>query len=330
MASFWKHLDALRACVFRIAVTVGAITLFSFLFDIRTVELFGLAVPYPYPDLYTTVSTRVFLQIKADLLPQTVRLVALTPWAAMMIQFQISLILGMIIGMPMIIYQVGKFLGPALKTHEKRMMLRLVAPATALFVMGNLFAYYLIIPFSIDFLYNFAFAMGIEQYFSVEDFFSFVLMFVLAFGVVFELPVIMVGLSSLGIVSPDFWKEHWRWAVLISMIFAAVITPDGTGVTMLMVVIPMLFLYFVGYIISKSKQRTFTVGLMLAGTGCAAVLLSGLEEAFGLPLGVENGPSFGWPGWLVVGAGLAVYLVGLSLMGSSFRNVQTKRDLAKR
>ena len=73
MASFWKHLDALRACVFRIAVTVGAITLFSFLFDIRTVELFGLAVPYPYPDLYTTVSTRVFLQIKADLLPQTVR-----------------------------------------------------------------------------------------------------------------------------------------------------------------------------------------------------------------------------------------------------------------
>jgi len=330
MASFWKHLDALRSCVFRIAITVGAITLFTFLFDIRTVELFGFAVPYPYPDLYTTVSTRVFLQIKHDLLPQTVRLVALTPWAAMMIQFQISLILGVIFGMPMIIYQLGKFLGPALKLHEKRLMFRMVLPASVLFVMGNLFAYYLIIPFSIDFLYNFAFAMGIEQYFSVEDFFSFVLMFMLAFGVVFELPVIMVGLSSMGIVSPDFWKEHWRWAVLISLIFAAVITPDGTGVTMFMVVVPMLLLYFIGYVISKSGSKLLAVGLLLAGIGSAVVLFAGLRESFGLQPGGGGNFSFGWPVWLVVGLGSLTYITGILMAGASLRNESGKRELPKR
>jgi sec-independent protein translocase protein TatC len=330
MESFWKHLDALRACFSRIALTVGGITLFVFLFDIRTGELFGFPVMYPYPDVYTTISTRVFLQIKHDLLPASVRLIALTPWAAMFIQFQISLMLGVIIGMPMIVYQMGKFLGPALKRHEKRLIIRLVLPATVLFIMGNLFAYYLIIPFSIDFLYNFAFAMGVEQYFSVEEFFSFVLMFVIAFGVVFELPVIMVGLSSLGIVSPDFWKEHWRWAVLISMIFSAIITPDGTGVTMFMVAIPMLFLYFIGYIVSKSNDKMLTIGLMLAGTGCLAVLLSVIRHAFSLPLGVQNHLSFGLPDWLVVGAGTATFLVGLSMVGISLGNVFRKRVRTKR
>lgn len=330
MESFWKHLDALRACVFRITVTVGAITLFVFLFDIRTGELFGLTVPYPYPDVYTTISTRVFLQIKHDLLPQTVRLVALTPWAAMFIQFQISIILGIIMGMPMIVYQIGKFLGPALKRHEKRLIIRLVLPATVLFIMGNLFAYFLIIPFSIDFLYNFAFAMGIEQYFSVEEFFSFVLMFVVAFGVVFELPVIMVGLTSLGIVSPDFWKEHWRWAVLISLIFAAVITPDGTGVTMFMVAIPMLFLYFIGYIVSKSQEKMRTVGLMLAIIGCAMVLLSGIWQTFDLPWEAQNYLSLGLPDWLAVGAGMATYIIGLLMVGASMGDASKERPATKR
>ena len=255
LAGLWKHVDALRSCIYHIVLAVGAITFFAFLFDIRTVQLFGLTVPYPYPDIYQTVSTRVFLQIKHDLLPPAVKLLALTPWAAMMIQFQISVIMGIILGMPVIVYETGKFLGPALRRQEKRLVLRLVVPATALFILGVVFAYRLIIPFSINFLYDFAFAMGIEQYFSVEEFFSFVLMFMLAFGVVFELPVIMVGLTSMGLVRADFWKEHWRWAVLLSLIFAAVITPDGTGVTMMMVALPMLLLYALGYAISKARDR---------------------------------------------------------------------------
>ena len=206
----------------------------------------------------------------------------------------------------------------------------MVLPASVLFVMGNLFAYYLIIPFSIDFLYNFAFAMGIEQYFSVEDFFSFVLMFMLAFGVVFELPVIMVGLSSVGIVSPDFWKEHWRWAVIISLIFAAVITPDGTGVTMFMVVVPMLLLYFTGYVISKSGSKMLAVGLLLAVIGSALVLFAGLRESFGLHPGGGGYFTFGWPVWLVVGAGSLTYFIGILMAGASLRDAPGKSELPKR
>lgn len=327
--SFWKHLDALRACVFHIAIAVGGITLFSFLFDIRTVQLFGLAVPYPYPDIYQTVSTRVFLQIKHDLLPSTVKLVALTPWAAMMIQFQISLAMGIILGMPVIVHEIGKFLGPALKSRERRLMVRLVVPATALFVLGVLFAYLLIIPFSISFLYDFAFAMGIEQYFSVEDFFSFVMMFMLAFGVVFELPVIMVGLSSTGLVSPDFWKEHWRWAVLLTLVFAAVITPDGTGITMFLVAVPMLGLYLTGYLISKSQNKLRAVGALLAAVGLAAFLLAGPFASFGLLPAGRDIVTFGWHLRLASVAGAATFALGLALVAASFGGAGTEREPAK-
>jgi sec-independent protein translocase protein TatC len=329
MAGFWKHMEALRSCIFRIAIAVGAITLFSFIFDIRTVQLFGVAVPLPYPDIYMTVSTRVFLQIKHDLLPPTVKLVSLTPWAAMMIQFQISLAMGIILGMPVIVYEVGRFLGPALKRRERRLILRMVVPATALFVLGVLFAYLLIIPFSISFLYDFAFAMGIEQYFSVEDFFSFVMMFMLAFGVVFELPVIMVGLSSTGLVSPDFWKEHWRWAVLLTLVFAAVITPDGTGITMFLVAVPMLVLYLTGYVISKSQNRLRAVGLLLAAVGLAAFLLAGPLALLGLLPGGPDIVSFGLHLRLASAAGIASFVIGLLLVAASIGGESGGGETAK-
>ena len=90
----------------------------------------------------------------------------------------------------------------------------------------------------------------------LSEFLDFVLWFSLAFGIAFELPVVMYGLSYLGIVTPEFWKKNWRYATIAIFIFGAVITPDGSGVTMMLVSIPMLFLYVAGYIavVQRSKR----------------------------------------------------------------------------
>ncbi len=309
--SFWKHLDALRKCILRIALTIGIISFFCFSFDIRAWEVGGVGIPYPYPDIMSPFATDVFLRMSQDLLPPDAELVALTPWAAIMIQFQISIMLGIFLGMPFIVSEIAKFLGPALRTREKQLILRLALPSGILFLLGAMFAYFFILPFSIDFLYQFAAAMGVRQFFTIDQFVNFVLMMTFAFGVIAELPVIIVGLSSLGIVSPEFWMRNWRWAALISMIFAAIITPDGTGVTMTMIAVPMMTLYFSGCAIALSKNKILSIGLMISGLGCVVALASWLHDAMRLDVGGNNFGSFGWRNWLVAGVGLSTYALGM-------------------
>ena len=310
-ASFWDHLNALKKCILRIALTVGIISFFCFTFDIRNGDIGGISVPYPYPDIMSPIATKVFLRISHDLLPPDARLVALTPWAAVMIQFQISTMLGISLGMPVIVNEIGKFLGPALRMREKQFVLRLALPSGVLFFLGALFAYLFILPFSIEFLYQFANAMGVEQLFTIDKFVNFVLMMTFAFGVIAELPVIIVGLSSLGIVSPAFWIRNWRWAALLSMIFAAIITPDGTGITMMMVAAPMMTLYFFGCVIVVSKNKTLTIGLMVAALGCVVAVASWLHDAMRLDIGGDGFGYFGWKNWLFVGVGLVAYAIGM-------------------
>lgn len=312
-ASFWDHVNALRRCILRIAIIVGVISFFCFTFDIRTADIGPVDVPYPYPDILHPIATKVFLRISSDLVPPDTELVALTPWAAVMVQFQVSIMLGISLGMPLIVNEIGRFLGPALRTRERQVILRLALPSGFLFFLGALFAYLFILPFSIEFLYQFAAAMGVQQLFTVDQFVNFVLLMTFAFGVIAELPVIIVGLSSLGIVSPEFWTKNWRWAALISMIFAAMITPDGTGITMMMIAAPMMTLYFSGCAIAISKNKALTIGLIISVSGCVVVVASWLHDAMRIDMGGDSFGAFGWKNWLSVGAGLVAYAMGMTL-----------------
>ena len=174
---------------------------------------------------------------------------------AIFIQFQIGLVLAFMISMPYLVHVVGQFLAPALKGRETRLLKRVSLPATLLFILGCAFSYYWITPWTLHFLYGYVFAMDIAPFLSVTSFVNFVLLFVLAFGIVFELPIIMVGITSLGIVDAAFWARHWRWAAVACFVFGAVITPDGSGITMIMVALPMLGLYGAGYAVSRLVQK---------------------------------------------------------------------------
>ena len=249
--SFWEHLSELRGCVVRIGLTIAGTSLFFFIFGLRPGELFGFDIVYPYPDMTNNISNLVFLQIKNDLLPGNLQLFPMRLIDPILINVQISLFLGIFCSTPMIFIQVGYFIGPGLYDHEKGMLKWIALPATLLFALGCLFSYFIITPFMIDFMYMYIESMDTVPIVSIADFISFILMMTLAFGLMFELPIFMVGFTRLGLVSPDFWKRHWRAALIIMAFIGAIITPDGSGITMMIVVAPMAVLYVVGYFGSR-------------------------------------------------------------------------------
>jgi sec-independent protein translocase protein TatC len=251
--------------VIKIVITVLAIGLFTFLFGLRTANVGGVTLLYPYPDMYNNINTLIFAKMQIDFLgvTPTIELIQIGVADAMIIQLELSLFLGLTFGMPVIVYQIYRFLKPALKSNEKSMIMAIAVPATILFILGSMFAYVLIIPFTFEFLYGYTIAMGVSPTLSMEKFLSFILLFQTAFGIVFEMPVIQYGLTKLRLVKPQFWIDNWKYAFVAMIIFAAVITPDGSGITQMMIAVPMLGLYFLGYLIARhtyNKQQKLERG----------------------------------------------------------------------
>jgi sec-independent protein translocase protein TatC len=248
---FLRHLEALRKHILRIVCSVVGISLFCFLFGIRWFTFSGISFPYPFPTLSDNISSMVFDRLAADLIPGDVELIMIHPIDAVLTNLQLSFFIGFSIGMIVIAREMAAFLSPALKEKEKRLVVRFSIPALLLFISGCLFSYFLITPFTFAFLYEFGSAMGIQKMLVVTEFVSFLIIMILGFGLIFELPVLMFALTRIGIVTPDFWKRHWRISLLAMIIVAGVITPDTTGITQIIVVIPMAILYGIGYLISK-------------------------------------------------------------------------------
>lgn len=124
-----------------------------------------------------------------------------------------------------------------------------------LFVSGIIFSYILVIPFVLDFLYSYGQAIGVETFLNIDSFISFVLQFFLGFGITFELPMIMYAIALTGVLNALFWRKNFRYAIILFVIFGAIITPDGSGITMWLVTLPMLLLYFIGMIVIENRDK---------------------------------------------------------------------------
>ena len=161
-------------------------------------------------------------------------------------QMEIGLLLTLILGMPWIVHEVGAFLVPALRRNERALLRQIGIPATALFALGTGIGLFFLTPFTFRLLFLYVAAMRLEPVLGVQDFVTFALVYSLAFGVVFELPVFVYALTRLGVVKAAAWRKHWRGAVLGALIFGMIVTPDNSGITMLLIAMPMIALYLGG------------------------------------------------------------------------------------
>jgi sec-independent protein translocase protein TatC len=256
--SISEHINELRSRTLHIVLSIIVITIFSMSFGIRTFELSSsLLFYYPYPDPLNNIAVQITSYMKDTLLPSQVKLIQTAPGQAFFSQIYISVLIGIVCSMPIIVKEIFGFISPAID-KQRRMKVGIVnvsiIPTISLFIFGIIFSYVLIIPFTLNFLYSYGQAIGVETFFNISDFISFVLQFLLAFGIAFELPVLMYTISLTGIIDARFWRNKFRYAVIVFVIFGAVITPDGSGITMWLVAGPMILLYLLGMIFIKRKE----------------------------------------------------------------------------
>ncbi len=253
-----EHIEELRVRVFRIALSIIIITVFAMSFDLRPVEVGGLPLAYPYPDPIHNVSTRLTFYMQDTLLPEGVKLIQTAPGQAFFAQIYVSALIGVIASIPLIVREISAFISPAISTNMKIGILNVFLPAVVLFVAGIVFSYYVVIPFTLDFLYQYGQALNVATFLTISDFITFVMQFFLGFGIAFQLPIVMYGVSLTGAVSPRFWRDNFRYAAIILVVFGAIITPDGSGVTMWFVAGPMFALYLAGLLIVERRAATKT------------------------------------------------------------------------
>jgi sec-independent protein translocase protein TatC len=196
-------------------------------------------------------SVQVFKKLEREFVPSGVQLIVTNPWSGFIAQLKIVVILAFIITFPYFLYKIIKYLSPALFIDEKRTVLRSVIMFSLLFLLGCIFAYFFMIPLTFKLMYPFASSLGVITFFSLDAFMSWVIAILITTGTIFLLPVFMLVLSFLGIVSSDFWKRKWRSAFLFLLIFSAIITPDQTGVTMIILFVPLAVLYWVGSLLAN-------------------------------------------------------------------------------
>jgi sec-independent protein translocase protein TatC len=170
------------------------------------------------------------------------------PVEAFMVRLKLSFIAGFLLSFPFILFRVWAFIAPGLFEHERRVIIPLILPATLLFYTGVIFAYWIMVPIVLGFLLRFG-TMLLEPLISISKYFEFVARICFAFGIVFQLPMVIIFLTWAGVVSPKTLLRQWRWAVLAIFVTGAVLTPPDPASQLLMA-LPLVVLFLVSTLLS--------------------------------------------------------------------------------
>ncbi len=166
-----------------------------------------------------------------------------------------SLVTGLILAFPYVIWQLWSFIKPALYSNERTRTTGLVFWVSLLFAIGVLFGYYVIAPLSINFLANYTLDESIKNQFDITSYISTLYLLVLGSGLIFQVPVIVYLLSKLGIMTPEFMRKYRKHSVVVIFVIAAVITPSPDIFTQLLVALPLLLLFEISIYISAGVNK---------------------------------------------------------------------------
>jgi sec-independent protein translocase protein TatC len=230
---FLAHLEELRKRLVVCAIAVGAGFVISYIFSKQLFSILTL----PLTKVLPPESTLIFTS-----LPE------------MFIAYiKVALIAGIILAAPVIFYEIWMFIAPGLYRKEKRYFIPFVLFSTILFVVGSLFGYFVVFPYGFKFFISLA-TEDIQALPSVKQYFSFAIRLLLAFGLVFEMPIAVLFLTKIGLITPESMKKYRKFAILGSFILAAILTPPDVA-TQLMMALPVIILYELSIFISKAVYR---------------------------------------------------------------------------
>ena len=239
--TFWDHLDVLRVSVFRIATVLVAVAIGLFAFK-----------DFLFDDLILAPSKSDFFLYKWVGADFSLSLVNIEVTAQFMIHMKMALLCALVLTCPYIIYQIWKFIAPALYDNERKTVGKAFLFASVLFYIGVAVGYMFIFPLMLNFFADYQVSSDVPNMFSLSSYISLLTAMVVTFGIVFEFPTIVALLSALGILRKGIMRKYRRHAICAVVILAAVITPSGDPFSLAVVALPLYLLYEFSVFICKS------------------------------------------------------------------------------
>ena len=241
--SFWDHLEALRQGLFRvvIALLVAFVALFffkDFLFD----------------QLILAPTRNDFFFYKWFGMETGLQLVNIELSTQFMVHMRVTFMCAFILCCPYVLFEIWRFIAPALYQHEKKATRRAFLFASFLFYLGIAVGYCIILPLMVNFFDGYKVSEAVTNTISLNSYISTVNSTVLLFGIVFEIPTLVAVLSQIGLLTRETLVGGWKWAVLIIAVLAAIITP-ADPFSMLIAAIPLSLLYGISILVCKPKQE---------------------------------------------------------------------------
>lgn len=257
--SFFDHIDVLRKHLLRALAVVTVFTCVAFYYSDF---IWGNVIMGPKDPTFWTY--RMMCKLVA-LFPSIGNDFCITKIDAKIINTEMSgqftlqmnscITAGLILGVPYLLFEIWLFIKPALLENERKSASGFVFFASLLFLAGILFGYYIIAPLSINFLINFTVDPSIQNTFTIDSYLSTILTLTLGTGIIFQLPVVIFILSKLGVMTPQFMRASRRYAAVLILIIAAIVTPTADPYTMMIVALPLFLLYELSIMISSNIQK---------------------------------------------------------------------------
>lgn len=246
--SFWDHLEALRGVLFRMAIAVVVVAVFFFcckdwLFSVVLAPSYDSFITYRVIEHFTGVAQHFQVKMFNPHLAQQ-----------FVVHVKASLYVGLLAVSPLLVFFLFRFVSPALYPAERRPVVAAVGGGYVMFLLGVALGYFVVFPLTFRFLGVYQVSQSIPNVIELSDYMSIMVMLCLMMGVLFELPVLSWLLSRLGVLRAEWMTHYRRYAIVVILIVAAVITPTGDAFTLAVVAFPIYVLYELSVAIVRRSQ----------------------------------------------------------------------------
>ncbi len=241
--TFWDHLEDLRKSIFRMLAVFMSVTIALFFFK-----------EFLFEDLILAPSKSDFFLYRILGADVSMNLVNIDVAAQFMIHMKVTFVVSLILVFPYFIYEVWRFISPALYMNEKKAVSGAFAFASALFYAGVAIGYTILFPLMLNFFAGYQVSPDVPNHFALSSYISLLTSTVITFGIVFEFPTVVALLSGLGILDGEMLRGFRRYALLIVVILAAVITPSGDPFSLMVVSVPLYLLYEFSILVCRKRK----------------------------------------------------------------------------
>ncbi|QIL39066.1 twin-arginine translocase subunit TatC [Pedobacter sp. HDW13] len=261
--SFFDHLDVLRKHLIRAVIAIAVFTGIAFYFNEEILDkiIFGPKKPDFWTYRMMCKLVEHFPSLGKDMCITKINgeIINTEMAGQFNLQLNVCVMCGIVLGFPYLLWEIWRFIKPALHENERKSASGFVFFASVLFIIGIIFGYFIICALSINFLTGYTVSTEIKNTFTIDSYVSSIATLTLGTGIIFELPIIIFILSKLGLMTPKLMRASRRYATVIILIIAAIVTPTPDILTMLTVAAPLFLLYeasiFVSAYIERKKKK---------------------------------------------------------------------------